>query len=197
MTAVADPNTSPFHAGPAVVSVFARAMAGIPCPDRPLCFGFVDTQSTSETSAVQLMATSAQPVTPTEVGARISVFGGATQTFPAGQPFHFSHGWQVKPDTDGALGAWRFLLTLDGVELNPDFIDLRQIDDPVNGHLIHRVYVFNFPNGLTGTHVFGGTFAGPCDELVAQGFVSGPCVTPNAIVAADGYPVTTTVTFVP
>ena len=41
----------------------ARAMAGIPCPDRPLCFGFIDTQSATQTSAVQLIAAKTQPST--------------------------------------------------------------------------------------------------------------------------------------
>jgi hypothetical protein len=197
VTAVGEPNSPRFHPGPAVVSVLVRAMAGIPCPERPLCFGFVDTQSTSGTSTVQLMATTPEASGTQELGARIGVFGGATQTFPAGQPFHFSHGWQVKPDTDGPLGLWAFSLTLDGVQMSPDFIEERQIDDPVFGHLIHRVYVFNFPNGLTGTHVFAGTFWGPCSKMVAEGLASGPCATPNAVIAADGFPVTTRVTFMP
>jgi len=63
VTATADPNTAGFHAGPASVSVFARAMAGIPCPGQPLCFGFVETQSATQTSAVQLIAATTQPGT--------------------------------------------------------------------------------------------------------------------------------------
>ena len=198
VTAVADPNTSAFHPGPAVVSVFARAMAGIPCPDTPLCFGFIDTQSTTVTSAVVVRGAGPEAERPTEVGARIGIFGGTTQSFPAGQPFHFSHGFTTKPSTDGSLGLWRFTLTLDGVEVKPSFIDIGQIDDPVFGHLLHRVYVFNFPDGLTGTHTFGGSFSGPCDQMVAQGFTTGvQCATPNQVVMADGFPVTTTVTFTP
>lgn len=197
VTAVADPNTSPFHPGPAVVSVFARAMAGIPCPDRPLCFGFIDTQSTTVTSSVVLRGAGPEAERPTEVGARIGIFGGATQSFPAGQPFHFSHGFVTTPGSNGSIGLWRFTLTLDGVEVKPSFIDLRETNDPVSGHLLHRVYVFNFPDGLIGTHTFGGSFAGPCDESVAFGYFTGPCPTPNALVVGDGFPVTTTVTFVP
>jgi hypothetical protein len=63
VTAVADLNAAPFHPGPAVASVFARAMAGIPCPDRPLCFGFIETQSATQISAVQLIAAKTQPGT--------------------------------------------------------------------------------------------------------------------------------------
>ena len=134
--------------------------------------------------------------TPALVGARISIFGGATQTFPAAQPFHFDHGWTTKPNKDDSIGLWAFSLTMDGVPVKPDFIDIRHPEDPVFGRLNHRVYVFNFPTGLTGTHVFGGTWTGPCDEMVAQGFATGPCESPNAVVPASALATTITVTFV-
>jgi hypothetical protein len=127
------------------------------------------------------------------VGPRISVFGDATQTFPAGQPFHFSHGWQSQPSGDHAIGNWRFSLTVDGVEVKPDFIETIRSDDPVLGTLLFRPYVFNFPDGLTGSHVFGGTFVGPCQDMVA----AGPCRHPNEIVPLTGSPFTITVTFTP
>ena len=135
--------------------------------------------------------------TPATVGPQISIFGGATQTFPAGQPFHISHRWTTKPGKDDSLGLWRFSLTLDGAPVNPSFIEIQQIDDPVFGHVLGRRFVFNFPNGLTGTHVFSGTFTGPCDEMVAQGFATGPCVSPNAVVEATAFSASTTVTFAP
>ena len=86
---------------------------------------------------------------------------------------------------------------MDGTPVRPDFIDIQQLDDLVFGHILRRAYVFNFPNGLTGTHVFGGAWSGPCDEMVAQGFASGPCARPNAVVQAPALASTTTVTFVP
>ena len=135
--------------------------------------------------------------TPTLVGARISIFGGATQTFPAAQPFHFDHGWTTKPNKDDSLGLWSFSLTMDGVPVNRDFVDIRQIDDPAFGHVLARVSVFNFPNGLIGTHVFAGIWSGPCAEMVAQGFATGPCVSPNAVVEAPALASTTAVTFLP
>ena len=135
--------------------------------------------------------------TPNAVGARISLLGGVSQTFPATQPFHFNHGWSVKPGTKGgALGLWRFSLALDGVEVKPDFLKILQIDDPVFGHLINREDVFNFPSGLTGTHSFSGTWSGPCDEMVANGLATGPCEQPNAVVTAPALDRTVTVTFV-
>ena len=143
-----------------------------------------------------LFVTSAS-ATPVTVGPQISIFGGATQTFTAGQPFHVSHRWTTKPSKDGSLGLWRFSLTLDGVKANSSFIDLQQIDDAVFGHVLGRRYVFNYPNGLTGTHTFAGTFTGPCDEMVSQGFATGPCETPNAVVSALAFSSGTTVTFVP
>ena len=135
--------------------------------------------------------------TPATVGPQISIFGGPVQTFPAGQPFHVSHRWTTKPSKDGSMGLWRFSLTLDGAPVNPSFIELQQIDDPVFGHVLGRRYVFNYPKGLTGTHVFAGKFTGPCDEMVAQGFATGPCVSPNAVVEAGAFSAGTTVTFAP
>jgi hypothetical protein len=195
VTATADSTASHLNPGPATISVFVRARAGIPCPDRPLCFGSVDTQSATLTTQSNIRLETGASGGAKEVGTRISLFGGATQTFPAGQPFNFSHGFFTSPTLDGSLGLWRFSLTLDGAEVKPSFIDMIEADDPVFGTVIHRVYVFNFPNGLTGTHVFGGTFEGPCEPMVAAGQATGPCPTPNAVVPATGFPVTTTVTF--
>ena len=70
-------------------------------------------------------------------------------------------------------------------------------DDTVLGTLLFRPYVFNFSDGLTGSHVFGGTFVGPCQDMVAAGYAAGPCRHPNEIVPLTGSPFTITVTFIP
>ena len=129
------------------------------------------------------------------VGAALN-FG--TQTFPAGQPFHISHGWAIAAGPDSqALGKYRFSLTVDGVQVRPDFIETIYIADPVLGTILFRPYVFNFPDGMTGTHVFAGTFLGPCQGLVDGGFATGPCSNPNEEIPTSGSPFTTTVTFGP
>ena len=81
--------------------------------------------------------------------------------------------------------------------MKPDFIETVRSDDPVLGTLLFRAYVFNFPDGMTGTHVFAGTFLGPCQGLVDSGFATGPCPAPNEERPAGASPFTTTVTFVP
>jgi hypothetical protein len=131
------------------------------------------------------------------VGTPLNLFAGV-QTFGEGDPFNISHGWLTQPRTTEALGKYRFSLTVDGVEVKPDFIETTRFDDPVLGTLLFRRYVFNFPDGMAaGTHVFAGTFLGPCQGLVDSGFATGPCDNPNAEIPTSGSPFITTVTFVP
>ena len=134
---------------------------------------------------------------PAPTGTRISIFGGS-QTFPANQPFYFRHFWEVEPGADdtGPVGLWTFSLSVDGVPQH-GFVDTQVIFDPVDGTLLLRPFLFNFPQRMTGTHVFAGTFSGPCSLMVADGFATGPCTSPNAIVPETGDPFITTVTFVP
>ena len=135
---------------------------------------------------------------PAPTGTPISVFGPAQQTFPAGQPFYVETGWGNTPSTDGSIGLWKFSLTVDGIA-QKGFLDTSVFPDPGNptGTLILRPYLFNFPRGMTGTHVFAGTFSGPCPEMVSQGFATGPCSSRHEIVPLSTGPFTTTVTFVP
>ncbi len=130
------------------------------------------------------------------VGTSLNLFGGV-QTFPAGQPFYMSHGWLLDANTTQALGEYGFSLTVDGVEVKPDFIETLRSVDPVLGTLLFRPYVFNFPQGMTGTHVFAGTFFGPCQGLVDGGFATGPCSSATKVIPTSASPFTTTVTFTP
>jgi len=90
---------------------------------------------------------------------------GATLYFTAGEPFHIKHGWfGVLGGPDGVqhLPFSGFDLEMDGVYLERDYI-LREviIDAPhnessaPNGYLVKQS-VFEFPEGLTGTHEFIG-----------------------------------------
>jgi hypothetical protein len=154
VTAVADPKTSGFHPGPAVVSVFARAMAGIPCPDRPLCFGFIDTQSTTVTSAVIVRSSNSVP----ETGARIGVFP-AEQSFPANTPFHVTHGFfcAVPDELKTCMSArTHFDLFVNGVQ-QKSVVDVDIIDG--NPTVLRKFNLTNYPNGLpAGTYTFTGQF---------------------------------------
>jgi hypothetical protein len=132
---------------------------------------------------------------PAPTGTRLSIFP-AQQTFPAGQPFYFEHGFEVGPSGDGGLGLWTFSLSVDGVP-QMGFADTQVIQDPTLGTLIFRPYLFNFPSEMTGTHVFAGTFYGPCAKMVSEGFAAGPCSSPQEVVPSSASPFITTVTFVP
>jgi hypothetical protein len=137
--------------------------------------------------------------TPAPTGPQLSDFGPAQQTFPAGQPFHFEDGWGNTPSGDGAVGLWTFSLTVDGIP-QMGFLDTRVITDftPPEPLILHP-YLFNFPQGMTGTHTFAGTFYGPCAEMVSQGFATGPCSSPTEVVPVTAFSpfTTTTITFLP
>jgi len=124
------------------------------------------------------------------VGEKIDVFIGEPTTFPAGAPFHIAHGWIMLDSNWDGLGIWDFQLEVDGVLWKEDFVE-RSIEsgDP---DLHNRIWVFNFPEGLTGTHTFTGHWLGPCQVLVDDGTVPGPCSYPNDKVEARVSPLTVT-----
>jgi hypothetical protein len=148
------------------------------------------------TACTAFFASSAA-ATPAPTGSRISIFQ-PEQTFPAGQPFYVQTGWGNNPGLDGGIGLWQFSLTVDGIA-QMGFLNVSVSPDPGNptGNLVLRPYLFNFPQGMTGTHVFAGTFSGPCPQMVSEGFATGPCTSPQEIVPLDSGPFTTTVTFTP
>lgn len=138
------------------------------------------------------MATPATAAKNEPVGDRISVFFGGQIEFPAGTPFHISHGW-VQSSDDDAIGIFDFELKVDGVLREEDF----KMFSVVNGDpdTLNRIWVYNFPNGMTGTHTFTGHWFAPCQYAVDSLGFPGPCATPNAKVEARSR--TLTVTFVP
>jgi len=162
---------------------------------RALCIGAGFGATTL--TAILILAPSSSAANPDKsVGTPLNLFRGV-QTFGSGLPFNISHGWLTLPRATEALGKWRFSLTVDGVEVKPDFIETTRSDDPLLGTLLFRAYVFNFRDGMTGTHVFEGTFLGPCQGLVDSGFATGPCADANAEIPTSASPFITTVTFVP
>ena len=89
------------------------------------------------------------------VGDRISLLDPPA-TYPAATAFHIWHGFAVE-DTDKSLGRYAFVLDVDGVRRAADFFEVTLLDR----HLISKVWVFNFPNGLTGVHTFEGHWIAP------------------------------------
>jgi predicted GH43/DUF377 family glycosyl hydrolase len=92
-------------------------------------------------------------------GERLAIFESGSQTFPANMPFHVAHGWQLDfPTQDYDL--FNFELEIDGVNQEIAFIETYFDDsDPP---LLSKISVFNFPQGMTGTHIFNGHWIGPC-----------------------------------
>jgi hypothetical protein len=133
---------------------------------------------------------------PAPTGPTLSIFH-PQQTFPAGEPFNIRTGWGNNPSVDGGIGLWSFSLSVDGIP-QTGFLDVSVFPDPGNptGTLILRPHLFNFPQGMTGTHVFAGTFSGPCPQMVSEGFATGPCSSPTQIVPLSSGPFITTITFV-
>jgi hypothetical protein len=136
------------------------------------------------------------------VGDQLPLSGSST--FPAGQPFHIAHGWLNAPASMAtvsiphqSVGEYQVRVTVDGVEVKPSFIETTTSIDPIYGIEVFQQYVFNFPDGMTGTHVFGTTFLGPCQGLVDSGFATGPCDQQNDLIPTSSGTFYATVTFVP
>jgi hypothetical protein len=69
-------------------------------------------------------------------------------TLPAGEAFHVAHGFTGEPWADLVNPLHRFELSIDGTQVH-GAIDLDQAT-------LEKWYVFNFPQGMTGTHTFTG-----------------------------------------
>ncbi len=94
-----------------------------------------------------------------------------------------------------ALGLYKFELKMDGTPVKSDFVynwgwgnPPGEEDKMLNG----KLWVFNFPEGMTGTHTFEGSFYDPCMALY------GPqnCPHPTTLELEPDGTITTVVTFV-
>jgi len=108
------------------------------------------------------------------VGDRISVFDGGEIEFPAETPFHIMHGFQLSSD-DRALGIYDFELDVDGIPQKEDFKIFWKDDS--NQNSFRKLWVYNFPDGMTGIHEFTGHWFAPCQYATDY---TDPCPTPNA-----------------
>lgn len=110
------------------------------------------------------------------VGERIGVFYDGSTDFPAGTPFHIWHGW-VQTSEDEAIGIFDFELEIDGVFQGEDFkMFTTDSGDP---DILWRRWVYNFTDGMSGTHTFTGHWYAPCQYAVDWLDYQGPCATPN------------------
>jgi hypothetical protein len=89
------------------------------------------------------------------LGDRISLLAPPA-TYPADTAFHIWHGF-VFQQGDVGYGRYRFELDVDGVERVADFFDVSEFDRGT----VAKVWTFNFPAGLSGTHTFDGYWITP------------------------------------
>lgn len=94
-------------------------------------------------------------------GDRISLFEPPA-SYPADTAFHIWHGFIFERGVDRGYGRYEFQLYVDGVATAADFTDV----DVLGPGVVSRVWVFNFPDGLSGTHTFTGHWMTPYGEDV-------------------------------
>jgi F5/8 type C domain-containing protein len=120
------------------------------------------------------------------IGGRINVILGTPTQFPAGDPFHITHGWGPESgvtDAD-AIGRYRFELDVDGVRTGESFVERSVVPGTGGAPDLHSLFwTFNFPQGMAGTHTFTGHWYAPCAAAVGLGY-AGPCTSPTTPVEA-------------
>lgn len=130
---------------------------------------------------VALLSMTTRAVTAAEsirLGDRLSLFGENT-TFPAGQPFYIAHGWWNPTNIPG-VGLFKFSLDVDGTPVREDFIERSTFSGSPDELL--WFWVYNFPDGMTGTHTLTGHWTGPCQGLVDMGVIQVTCEKTNEII---------------
>lgn len=118
--------------------------------------------------------------------------------FDAHTPFHIAHGWSwytimgTANLNGGAPGRNQFTLEVDGEEQQFSFLEQTLVQKVEYNDFLWRVfttiYVFNFPDGMEGTHTFTGKWWTICQDWYEI------CEKPNDLVVA--FERTITVNFV-
>jgi hypothetical protein len=142
--------------------------------------------------AVLVLATPVAADGHAPIGDRIGFWMGSYVDFPAGTSFNIRHGWQ-QFSGDGAIGIFSFSLELDGVPVTNFYRDFSEVSgDP---DTLIRLWVYNFPAGMSGEHTFTGHWYAPCQYAVNELEYVGSCANPNQQVETSSR--TLTVKFVP
>ena len=130
--------------------------------------------------ATTFMSATASAQKPVASGEQINVLtGDLTQEFPASTPFYIQHGFVSFPQEEPSKGQVLFLLDVDGVSQGrgEPVTTAGRTDDPVTA--VNRLWRYEFPEGMTGTHEFTGHWFVPCKQADL-----GPCVKPHALTEA-------------
>jgi hypothetical protein len=107
-------------------------------------------------------------------------------SFPANEPFHREHGWLV-PLGDYPIGGFNFVLEVDGEVIKPSY----KINERVRAtNEFKKTNVYNFPDGMTGVHIFTGYYYVPCQYFLD--YSEGTCTVGSSVLL---YTLEMTVTF--
>lgn len=102
-----------------------------------------------------------------------------TQEYPANTAFHIRHGWiDILPTAGDVPGQWKFQLDVDGVTIRPSYV-MRWTEVVDGVPKLNRSWVYNYPEGMTGSHLFTGHWIMPCGAAQDWGFVD-ECANPMA-----------------
>jgi hypothetical protein len=103
------------------------------------------------------------------IGERLLVSSGSV-TFAAGDPFHIMHGlmgwYEIGEPVENTFGLHYMTLEVDGVEIRPDYLDIDWTTyQDYGGRLVTKLYIFNFPEGMTGEHTFVRRYYLTCEYI--------------------------------
>jgi hypothetical protein len=102
-----------------------------------------------------------------------------TQDYPAETPFYIAHGW-IEIPPHAVPGQVFFELELDGVIVKPTYVEHTTVVGEYGpSPFFDKTWFFNFPEGLTGQHIFEGHWIGPCFVALYYGLVD-ECANPMA-----------------
>ena len=105
---------------------------------------------------------------PVSTGDQITVYDSVQ--FPANTAFYISHGLQLAPEE--LRSGYDFKLQVDGEFVDETFVDRYTTIFDDNTVFISTMWVFNFPDGMEGTHEFSGHWFMPCQTALDAGFVT-------------------------
>jgi hypothetical protein len=134
-----------------------------------------------------LTAATAMAVPNQAIGDRVNLLDG-DQSFPASTPFHIDHGFGHVPG-DTAIGLSDFMLDMDGTFLTADFVQRGSLGG--DGLTFYKLWFYNFPAGLTGSHVFTRHYIQACDNDLVS------CEGNRINTPLEWFHVSATVTFTP
>ena len=107
---------------------------------------------------------------PKTVGERVLLVNGEI-SFQAGKPFHITHGligyYELGLPVGNSFGLDRMVLEIDGVERRPKYLDIdwTNYKKEVGWRVVTKLYTFNFPEGMAGTHTFTRRYFLTCQSI--------------------------------